>query len=63
MAPSVQNFSHKVVLFSPVLYLFYNATILTQVTKLEGTNVTATGFVDDIGLLAIGTPHEEIVKR
>ena len=44
---------------SPILYLFYNATILTKAAERENLGVTATGFIDDIGLLVIGNSTRE----
>ena len=44
---------------SPILYFFYNATILTKAAERENLGVTATGFIDDIGLLIISDSIRE----
>ena len=44
---------------SSILYLFYNATILTKAAERENLGVTATGFINDIGLLIIGDSTRE----
>ena len=44
---------------SPILFLFYNSEILEQCTNRTDIGAIATGFVDDIGLLAIGKTTRE----
>ena len=44
---------------SPILYFFYNATILTKAAERENLGITATGFIDDIGLLIIDNSTRE----
>lgn len=42
---------------SLILYLFYNADLLDGYNQLQGT--TATGFIDDIAILAVGDTTDE----
>ena len=39
---------------SPILYLFYNAGMLKELNQREESGLSATGFIDDVGLLAVG---------
>lgn len=43
--------------FSPILYLFYNADLIDECIQLD-SNIKASGFIDDVMLLAIGKSLE-----
>ena len=42
---------------SPILYLFYNADLIDECIQLD-PNIKASGFIDDVMLLAIGKSLE-----
>ncbi|CAD6913123.1 unnamed protein product [Tilletia controversa] len=44
---------------SPLLSLFYNAPLIDAISDL-GPDFTATGYIDDVGVLASGTTAEEV---
>ncbi|KDN71119.1 putative zinc knuckle, partial [Colletotrichum sublineola] len=46
---------------SPILYLFYNADLLDSCNEAEGT--TATGFIDDVAILAVGDSTEDTCQK
>ncbi|WQF90359.1 Putative reverse transcriptase domain, ribonuclease H domain, ribonuclease H-like superfamily [Colletotrichum destructivum] len=46
---------------SPILYLFYNADLLDSCNEAEDT--TATGFIDDVAILAVGNSTEETCRK
>ncbi|OHW95426.1 reverse transcriptase [Colletotrichum incanum] len=46
---------------SPILYLFYNADLLDSCNEAEGT--TATGFIDDVAILAVGDNTEDTCQK
>ncbi|KAK0367942.1 zinc knuckle [Colletotrichum limetticola] len=46
---------------SPILYLFYNADLLDSCNETGDT--TATGFIDDVAILAVGDSTEETCQK
>ena len=48
---------------SPILFLFYNAEILEICQQESQNRISATGFIDDIALLAVGDSTEETCKK
>ncbi|KAI3534405.1 reverse transcriptase [Colletotrichum abscissum] len=46
---------------SPILYLFYNADLLDSCNETGDT--TATGFIDDVAILAVGHSTEETCQK
>ncbi|OHW97034.1 reverse transcriptase [Colletotrichum incanum] len=46
---------------SPILHLFYNADLLDRCNEAEDT--TATGFIDDVAILAVGNSTEETCRK
>ncbi|KAE8213885.1 hypothetical protein CF319_g9131 [Tilletia indica] len=47
---------------SPLLSLFYNAPLLERIAQL-GPDFHATGYIDDIGVLAVGRDEGEVHER
>ena len=48
---------------SPILYLFYNSEIFEKIAKRRHQGVDSTGFVDDVGLLAVSHSTEENCRK
>ncbi|KAK9778919.1 putative Zinc knuckle [Seiridium cardinale] len=46
---------------SPILYLFYNADLLDSCNEAEDT--TATGFINNVAILAVGDSTEETCQK